>query len=188
MKRIFLISLLVVLLMGTMFAAGNISISFTGNLLGPADKDYKDIYGSGIFLPELKLSFGFTNNLFVWGGLGILNANGTTPVLEEEAKSSQTILSLGAGYKGDFTPTIGYKIEAGAAYFSYSEESMGLKVNDNAIGFVLNLGITYKITPTFFAELLTGYLLGSDTLTVEGETTDVKLGGFKAGAGIGITF
>lgn len=188
MKRGFLTSILVLLLMVPIYSAASFSVSFTGNYLSPADTNFKDTYGSGVFFPEVKLNYKVFNNISVWAGFGLLSANGETPGLGEEAKSTQNIISFGLGYSGDFTPKLGYKAEAGAAYFSYKEEAMGVEISDSAIGFRADVGIIYNITGTFFAEITAGYLSAGDTLTVFGEDVDIDLGGFKAGIGVGIRF
>jgi len=188
MKRGFLASILVLLLMIPAYSAANFSVSFTGNYLSPSDSNFKDTYGSGVFFPELKLNYKVFNNISLWAGFGLLSKTGETPGLGEEAKSSQNIISFGVGYSGDFNPKFGYKVEVGAAYFSYKEEAMETEISDSAFGFRGDFGIVYNITATFFAEITAGYMSASDTLTVLGEDVDIDLGGFKAGIGVGIKF
>lgn len=184
MKKIIAATLLTLLLMGAGYGMGQFSLTFSGNILGPADKDFKDIYGNTVFFPEMQVSLKVFNGVCVWAGYGLLSATGTTPILEEEAKSTQNILSFGAGYLGDFSKKWSYKILAGAAYFTYKEEALGLVVEDNAFGFRVDLGLLHNFTNTFFAELSLGYMAASDTVMGQ----DIKLGGTKAGFGIGIRF
>ncbi|MCK5058838.1 MAG: outer membrane beta-barrel protein [Candidatus Aminicenantes bacterium] len=188
MKRGFLISLLVLLLMVPLYSAGDFSISFTGNYLSPSDDDYKKTYGSGVFYPELKLGYEIAGNFSLWAGFGILSAKGNTPILEAEAKSSQKLMSFGVGYNGDFSRKLGYKVELGAVYFSYKEEAMEVEVTGSAFGFRADAGIIFNITGTFFAELTVGYISAGDTVTLEGEDEDIKFGGVKGGIGLGIRF
>jgi len=187
MKRGFLISLLVLLLMVPVYSEG-FSISFTGNYLSPSDEDYKDTYGNGVFFPELKLDYQMGKNFSLWAGFGIISANGTTPVLGADAKSTQNLMSFGVGYNGDFSKKLGYKVELGAVYFSYKEEAMEVEVTGSAFGFRADAGVVYNITGTFFAEVIAGYLSANDTVTLEGEDVDIKFGGLKAGIGLGIRF
>lgn len=188
MKRGFLASVLVLLLIVPIYSAVNFSVSFTGNYLSPADTNFKDTYGTGVFFPELKLSYKVFNNISVWAGFGLLSVTGETPGLLEDAKSSQNIISFGVGYSDNFTPKMGYKVEVGAAYFSYKEEALEEEISDSATGFRADFGIFYNITDTFFAEVIAGYMSASDTLTLFGEDVDIKLGGFKGGIGVGIRF
>jgi long-subunit fatty acid transport protein len=141
-----------------------------------------------VFFPELKLNYKIFDNISVWAGFGLMSASGETPGLGEKAKSNQNIISFGVGYSGDFTPKLGYKVEAGAAYFSYKEEALELKVTGSAFGFSVDAGIVFNITDAFFAEVLAGFISANDTVIVEGEGVDIKLGGLKAGVGIGIRF
>jgi hypothetical protein len=188
MKRGFLISLLVLFLMAPLYSTGDFSISFTGNYLSPSDKDYKKTYSSGMFYPELKLGYEIAGNFSLWAGFGILSAKGTTPVLKAEAKSSQKLMSCGVGYNGDFSQKLGYKVEIGAVYFRYKEEAMEIEVTGSAFGFRADVGVVFNITGTFFAELIAGYISAGDTVILEGEDVEIKLGGFKGGVGIGIRF
>ena len=89
MKRGFLTSILVLLLMVPIYSATDFSISFTANYLSPADDYFKDTYGNGVLLPELKLNYKIFNNFSVWTGFGILSVTGETPGLGEDAKSSR---------------------------------------------------------------------------------------------------
>lgn len=188
MKRGFLISLLVLLLMVPVYSAGGFSISFTGNYLNPSDDYYKETYSSGVFYPELKLGYEIAGNFSLWAGFGIISKNGATPELKAEAKSSQKLMSFGVGYNGDFSKKLGYKVELGAVYFSYKEEAMEVEVTGSAFGFRTDMGIVFNISGTFFAEIIAGYISASDTVTLAGEDVDIKLGGYKGGIGIGIRF
>lgn len=188
MKRGLLISILVLFLMVPIYSAGSFSISFTGNYLSPSDDDYKDIYGSSVFFPELKLGYKIFNNFYLWAGYGMFSATGETPELKEETKSNQNFLSFGAGYNGDFTKKLGYIVELGAVSISYKEEAMELEISKKAFGFRADVGLVYNISSTFFAVVSAGYMSASDTITVEGEDVKVKLGGVKGGIGVGIKF
>ncbi|MCK4766253.1 MAG: hypothetical protein KAW12_28925 [Candidatus Aminicenantes bacterium] len=184
MKRGLLALFLVILFMAPVHMAG-FSISITGNYLSPADENFKTYYGNSIIFPELKLRHKIFAGISLWAGYATFSAAGTTgPVLQVETKSIQSYISFGLGYNGNLSPKLGYIIEVGGVSFKYKEEAMGEAVSDTAFGFRADLALTYKIVGPLFVELTVGYLSGSDTIN----GIDIKLGGMKAGAGLGVGF
>lgn len=169
-------------------AQGTISLSAHGNFLIPASAEFKDIYGSGQFMPELKVGIKISKGLYVWGGVGLLSASGTTPVLEEEAQSDQLYLSFGAGYEFPLSPKISMKLSAGACSVNYKEESMGIKIDESALGFHIEDELIIKFGKSLFLSISAGYIRAVDQLeaTEFMEVTKITLGGFKAGLGLGV--
>ena len=188
MKKGVIVSFLVLLLMAPVYGAGKYTVSLTANFLSPADGDYKDVYGSGVFFPELKLGYKISGNFSLWGGLGLLSAEGSTPVLDEDSKSNQNFISFGAGYNKNLKEKLDFKFELGLAYVNYREEALGEKISDSAFGFKLDAGLLYTISNSFFAVVELSYLCARDTLTFEGEEVKIKLGGLKGGIGVGVRF
>lgn len=189
MKKAFFVSFIVVFFMTSGLAAQDFSVAITGNILFPADKDYKKVYGDTVFFPEIKAGYQIASNISIWAGFGLLSATGTTyDELQQPAKSTKNFLSLGLGYGTDPTRKIGFKIEAGVVYIKYKEEALELVIEDSAIGFRGNVGIVFNVSSTFFLEACVGYIHATDEVEVEGVTESLKLGGFTAGAGMGIRF
>ena len=188
MKRTFIIFLCLLLcgslIFGAEVKAKKIRIQLNGTLLMPADGNYKDVYGSSVFYPGIEAGFSLSENFFIWLGYGYLSKSGTTPALEEEASSTQNILTLGGGYQGDFSEKLGFRIQAGILYISYKEEALGEEVSDSAIGFNLQGSIVMNFSDAIFGLVFLGYDYASDDV----EGVSIKLGGFKAGLGIGICF
>ena len=180
-----------ILLMMSLFGFGvegeksqKFMVQINGNFLFPADGNYKDVYGSNVFFPGIRAGYCISNSIYLWLGYDYLSKSGTTPVLEEEAKSTQHFIGLGAGYRGDFSEKIGYRVQAGVVYFSYKEEALGETVSDSAIGFELEGDLVFHFNERFFILLLLGYGYGSDDV----EEVSIKLGGFKSGIGLGFMF
>ncbi len=189
MKKVLFVLLITIVLMTSVSSAQNFSISFTGNLLGPADADYKKVYGNTIFFPEIKAGYLIGKEFSIWAGFGLLSATGkTSGELQEEAKSTQNFLSLGLGYVKNIANKLDLKVEAGGVYIHYKEEALELVVKDSAIGFRVDLGFLYNLSSSFFLELGAGYIYATDEVTIDEETESITLGGFKAGAGVGIRF
>ena len=119
MKKSLLILGLIVIICGMLHAEGKIIITATGNLLIPADSDYKDIYGSSVLFPEFKLGYRLFNNGYLWLGYGFFSKEGKTAILELTAKSNQTLLSFGGGYTFNISEKAGFNGELGLVSFSY---------------------------------------------------------------------
>lgn len=166
------------------FAGDRLTVVVSGNYLAPWDKDFKDFYGKGHLYPEVKAGFKIFRRLYLWAGYGLFSVKGETAVLNLEAKSTQNFLSGGVGYLFNLGPKIDYKGEAGVVRVGYKEEAMGEEASDSALGFRLDNALVYHLSRTFSVEISVGFLTASDTLN----DLPVKLGGFKTGIGLGVTF
>jgi len=184
MKKIIFVSLLIGILSVCGFSGDKFMISFTGNYLNSADEGYKEIYGNGMFYPELNMGYRVYKNFYLWAGYGFLSKNGTTPVLKLETKSKQNYISFGAGYNGDFSNKFGYIVKLGVFNVNYKEKAMEEEVKDSAIGFRIDVGIIFNINKNIFTNLNIGYLYASDTIKKE----SIKIGGLKTGIGVGFRF
>ena len=185
MKRSILFLLSILLLFNlSIYSNEKFMISFSGNLLSPSDSNFKDIYGSSIFYPELNIGYKVYKNFYLWAGYSFLTKNGTTPVLKLETKSTQNYISFGAGYNGNFSNKFGYRVKLGVFNVNYKEEAMEEEVKNSAIGFRIDVGIIFNINKNIFTDINIGYLYASDTI----EEESIKLGGLKTGIGVGFRF
>lgn len=182
MKKV--LTLTLVFALSFMFVNGEnkVFIEANGNFLFPSDSGYKDVYGSSLFYPGFEAGFKIVNNIYIFAGFELLSAEGITPVLEEDAKSTQTILSAGVGYEGDLSDKLGYRVELGGSSFSYKEEAFDEEVTGSKIGFLLKTGLTYDLSDSFYLGIFLGYNSASDSVN----GVDIKLGGFKASIGAGV--
>lgn len=158
------------------------TVQLNGGFLFPADGNYKDVYGGSVFYPGIRGGYRISGSIDLWLGYDYLNKNGTTPVLEEEAKSTQHLIALGVGYQGNFSEKAGYRLQAGVVYFSYKEEALDETVSDSAVGFRLDGELIVNLGKRLFAGVSAGYRYGSDTV----EGAEIKLGGFVTGILVGI--
>ena len=184
MRRAAVLLLMIISLSFPAFSGGEFILSVTGNFSFPADKDFKEIYDNQVFFPELKAGISVYDDLYIWGGYGLLKATGETPTLKEESKSTQNLMSFGIGYMSDISKSFGIKVEAGGIYISYKEESMGEEIDNSTFGFRVDGGILFNISKSFFLQAVIGYISATD----KPEGVKIKLGGFFAGIGLGITF
>jgi hypothetical protein len=162
---------------------GKFKIIITGNLLFAADNNYKDVYGGSLLYPGMKVGYRVLDKVYLWGGYDYLKKNGTTPVLEEDAKSIQHFISLCGGYLIDLSNTITVAVVSGLIYIFYTEEAMGDEISDSAIGVRLNGAMYWYLGKKVFTTLSLGYIYSSDTVN----EVKIRLGGFQLGIGIGIT-
>ena len=163
-------------------ALGNVTISVSGNVLLPADSDYKDVYGDTAFFPEFKLALKVSNGFYIWGGYGMVSQTGETILLGLEAKSKQHFVSLGGGYNGSLTGSLEFFIDAGAVFTSFSEETMGAKLSDDAIGFRVDGSLLVRLGAGLLGGVNVGYVYAADTI----EGFSIKIGGFKGGLTLAI--
>jgi hypothetical protein len=184
MKKRALIVIMLVLLAGTSRAQEKFSLVLTGSALMPQDSNYKTVYGKTIFFPELRLAYALGGDFFVFGSYGLLSASGTTPIFQSAAKSTQHFISAGAGYAGPLSGDLGFEIAAGLFLAAYKETVEDTAVTGSTIGFRADAALRYSFSSTFFAQLGLGYLTGSDTV----DGTSIKVGGLRAGLGIGYKF
>jgi len=183
MKKILTFLFVMVVLAGWAWA-GDFQVRLTGNLLLPGDSGYKDIYGKSVFYPELKAGYAFSGDFYVWAGYGFVNEKGETPVLKMAAESRQSFLSVGLGYGGSLSDSLGYYAELGLTDAFYKETAMDITESGSVLGFRADAGLTYAVSGPVFACLELGYI--SSSKEVNGLT--IKPGGFLAGFGLGAKF
>ena len=159
-------------------------VLLSASYFGYSDSRQKEVYSSGNIYPEIKAGSKVYQDFYVWGRCGFLTANGKTPILEETAKINYLHLSIGGGYKGNFSERLAYLVELGLLYVNYKETAMGEEVSGSSVGFMLGGGVIFNIGKVFFAEVSLGYLNAKD----EVEDITLKLGGIKAGIGFGIRY
>lgn len=153
-----------------------------GMVMLPADGGFKDIYGSSVIYPRVKAAYKFGEHFYAFFGCGIFNITGETPVLKEESKSKQKLCQIGAGYEGDLSDKIQFRVEAGGVNFDYSEEAFGEVVDGTKFGVFVGGSFVYNFSDTVFATFNLGYMGASDKI----EGVDIKLGGIHTGIGIGV--
>jgi hypothetical protein len=187
MKKQLLIAGMILFIISTINAKDNILVSLNGNMLFPADSNYKSIYTDSIFYPELKLAVKLLNNFYLWAGYGLISESGQTPTLQLETSSKQRFFSFGAGYDGHFSSSFGFRAELGGFSCSYEESALELEESGSAFGVRLDGAVLYFLNRSLTLELWVGYLMGNDKISLgPGEEISLKLGGLKMGAGIGV--
>lgn len=184
MKKICVLIVALTSVLSGLYGGQTVTVSLGAGLQAPADSGYRDVYGRGVFLPELKAGVSLTPGIYLWACYGFATAKGETPELKAAAKSSQDYFSLGGGYRGALSDSLDFKAELGLADVFYKEEAFGKTVSGSALGFTVGGGLTYSLGKMFFMQAEVGYLLAEKTIN----DVKVKMGGLKAGLGAGLRF
>lgn len=163
-------------------------INVTGNQMVSADKNFDDIYGKSLFAPGIEIGYKIYRDFYIWGGYSFTSKNGTIPVFEEQAKWKQTFLSFGLGYNGNLSTLLGYKIDIGMLLVNYREEAFEESLSENTFGMKIDGAGIIKISDRLFTEISVGYLFANDIINNEDYEIKIKLGGLRAGIGLGLRF
>jgi hypothetical protein len=188
MKQTAIAFLLVSLACGLAAADRRITVAIGAGALLPIDADFKEIYGSALFCPELKLSYELLPRFCVWLAGSSAAATGVLPELGDEIKASQTFLSLGAGWETKRRGRL--QAEAGAALLMANsrEKAMGARASRWAPGFDARAGLRYFLKDAMFVGLNLGFA-GAWTSVDTGESDkDIVIGGMRAGVALGFRF
>lgn len=149
-----------------------------------ADSGFKNLYGATQVSPELKLGFHLYRNFYFWLGGGFISAAGVIPVVEDEAKASQTFLSLGAGWETRRWGRLQGDLGAALLMAGLQEKAMGSTVSKWAPGFDVRAGLNYFVKENIFLGLSLGYA----GAWVDIGEKDIVLGGLRAGVLLGLRF
>jgi opacity protein-like surface antigen len=179
-----LLLILAVMSLTITIQAKNMSAQLTVSYLGHADSGFREIYGSGGIQPGLRFEAVVWKDFSLYAAYGYFSKKGTTPVLEEEAKTTQHFISVGPVWQRQLSEKLSWNIYAGLLVVVFREEALGETIKDNAVGLEVGGGIRYRLSAKLFLSPSVSYLLANDTV----ESTEVKLGGVKAGVGLGIRF
>jgi hypothetical protein len=183
MKKTLLVILAITILAASV-PAKSLSLALTVSYLGKTDSGFKEVYGAGGILPGLRFEAGVWKGLSLYCSYDYFSKKGTTPALGQEAKTREHFLSVGAAWKGALGEKLDWSLFGGLLYVSYREEALDEKVTGNAMGAEIGAGLDYRISSGLFLFPYASYMAANDTV---GEI-DVKLGGFKAGVGLGLRF
>jgi hypothetical protein len=152
--------------------------------LAHRDSNYKDIYGSGSFFPELKAGLRIFSGLQATGGFGYFKEKGSISGLEgesAESESLQTYYSAGLEYLFDVSWSWALKVSGEYIWIDLEESAFGQVVEAKSNAFRVGAGLIYDIGHGFFIEFFGAYTSGDDTVN----EIDIKLGGFQGGIGLG---
>jgi hypothetical protein len=188
MKQTAIAFLLVSLACGLAAADRKFTVALGAGVLLPIDAGFRELYGSALFCPELRLSVELMPRFCAWLAGSSASATGVLPELGDEIKASQTFLSLGAGWETRRKGRL--QAEAGAAFLMANsrEKAMGARASRWAPGFDARAGLRYFFKDAVFIGLNVGFA-GAWTAVDTGESEkDIVIGGIRLGASLGYRF
>lgn len=188
MKKTAIAFLLLSLAAGLGAAERKFAVAVGAGALLPIDADFKDLYGSAVFCPELKLSYEIMPRFCVWLAGSSASAKGVLPELGDEIKAAQTFLSLGAGWETKRWGRL--QADAGAAFLmAHSrEKAMGASPSRWAPGFDVRAGLRYFIKDAVFIGLNLGFAGAWTAVDIGDRDKDIVIGGMRIGGALGFRF
>jgi len=161
---------------------GRFFVKANFDYLSSGDRKYKELYGSGSFFLQVKAGFRLARNFYIWTGYGTISVEGTIQEVDSDAMASQAFLFFGLKYTRNFSKKLGVTIEAAVVRIRYKENAFETEVTGSTNGFGFETGAVYNLGKRFFSELSAGFIYASEVLFDK----EVKMGGFKAGLGLGV--
>jgi hypothetical protein len=155
-----------------------------GNFFIPSQVEYRQIYGTKVFMPEIKIMGLVYRNFTAWGSFGLIGKDGLIEEIDETAHIRQTLISIGVGYMHRVNASLRLRGELGLNYISYKEEALDDTQVGSGFGLKIGANVDFLISKRIFVTLAGAFSTASD----EAETGRIKLGGFQAGAGLGFAF
>jgi hypothetical protein len=165
--------------------AGRYSKVFIGvsfNLFSPSQSDFRDIYRPIIVHPQIRAGYFISPKAYVFSTFDFFTLNGKTPEWQMDARLTQRILSLGAGYRTEISGKISASGALSGVYLSYQEEIPAIAVKDSSscLGFAIESALDYR-----FGNKIRGItcLSYTNVQKTHNEVT-AKFGGFRLGMGV----
>lgn len=187
------------------------TLTLKGAYLVSEDDAYIDLYEKTKYAPEGEIEIRFYRNLYVWGSYSLVSGSSewtewsskslVDPDIRWEIASSKHLVSFGIGYFIGLNEPgeIAIKIEGGVCLIINSEVSDKYLVASNTVtdsitdrvthvGAIGELGATYGLWKSLFAEGSISYTYSTETRLVDDEETRIQLGGLKLTIGVGFKF
>lgn len=179
-----IIFILIVLIAGADAQTHRFQLALDLSYLAHRDSNYKDIYGSGSFFPELRAGIRIVSGLQVTGGFGYFKEKGTIEGLEGEdaaTESLQTYYAAGLEYLINLSWSWTLRVSGEYLWVDLEESAFGEVIKASSNAYRVGAGFVYDIGHGFFLEFFGAYTTGNDTVN----DIDIKLGGFQGGVGLG---
>lgn len=187
------------------------TLTLKGAYLVSEDDAYIDLYEKTKYAPEGEIEIRFYRNLYIWGSYSLVSGSSewtewsskslVDPDIRWEIASSRHLVSFGLGYFVGLNEPgeIAIKIEAGVCLIINREVSDKYLVASDTIsdtitdkvthtGAIGELGATYGLWKSLFAEGSISYIYSTETRLVDDEETRIQLGGLKLTIGVGFKF
>ena len=181
-----LIAMLSLLNLSPLNFAKGFGVGGSLNYYAVTDSIFKDIYGPGNIMFGCSLSYELIHKAELRAEVNYFRDRGEMSISQEEITMNIIPIVLGIRIRikdiKSYSPYVG----AGICFYSYREElpERFEDVSESTIGFHVEVGSYVDITHRFFLDLNVRYINAADKPFDE----TIKLGGFRAGIGIGYSF
>lgn len=163
-----------------------VGVGLSVGYLSLKDEVFQEVYGNGGIYYNAELSFVLpfsTRYLDVWTGVSQYQADGKSTVFDEDTRLKITVFSIALRYlikPAKLTPFFGLGLD----YYSYKETLpegfIVQSVGGYALGFHVQGGVYFRLTPGFLAKLLVKYNAAKTTEN----GIEVNLGGMEYALGL----
>jgi len=149
-----------------------------------ADPIYKDTYGSGGLIMEGFFSYDLSKRLEIRTAVGYFTAQGKMTLTREEIRFCMVPVVIGVRVKpvklGKFDPYFGIGLD----YYAFKETARPGNTSDSTTGFQLAGGTCLSLTETLQLDINLCFV------KADAQPLDevIRLGGWRAGVGLGYTF
>jgi len=183
MKKI--LTIIVVMFFSTLFASAE-GFRLGGSLgyYSMADSIFKNTYGSGNFMYGGSLSYDLMKNIEIRGEISYFKDKGEMTLTKEEIKFSIIPIVIGMRYKLVEIKKLSPYLGVGLDFFSYKEKARIGNTSDSTTGFHVEGGSYITLGRRFHIDLNLRYTKADDKPYDE----KIKLGGLRAGIGVGFSF
>lgn len=200
-----LIFVALILVTSVFVSAKDFTVTLYGDYFSVADTGYKETYGGEKYFPELKITYRYKGNFYLWGGFGYLPANfkwdkwSNKGVVLADLKmknaSNKLFLSAGLGYWLGYIDQgqLAIKTELG-----FCSTYNAIEITENniftqkttvtseskkwGIGLRGNFGISYGLTKKMFTEASIGYMY----VWAKEDKETINAGGLRLALGLGL--
>jgi opacity protein-like surface antigen len=164
--------------------AGEIRLGGSFNYYAMTDSIFNNLYGNGGFMPGLCLSYEPIRKFEIRGEANYYRVNGKMSYNQEKITFSMIPIVLGLRLRvaeiRSLSPYLGF----GFGFFPYKEELPARfgNVSESTSGFHLEGGAYLNPAKMFYLDFNVRYIIA----TAKSSYDDIKLGGIRAGIGVGI--
>jgi opacity protein-like surface antigen len=183
MKQI--LNILAFALIFTLYSSGGeLRVGGSIGYYSVADSIYKNTYGSGNLICDGSLSYDLLRNYEIRGEVGYFKDKGEMTLTQEEIKFSMILVVIGMRVKLAKIKKISPYLGAGVDFYSYRERARLGDTSDSTVGFHIEGGSYIALGQRFRLDFNLRYVK-ADAQPFD-ET--IKLGGWRAGVGVGYSF
>lgn len=177
--------ILAYLLIFTLYSsAGALRVGGSIGYYSVADSIYRDTYGSGNLIYDGSLSYDLLSNFEIRGEVGYFKDKGEMTLTREEIKFSMIPVVIGIRVKLVQIKKISPYLGAGVDFYSFKERARLGNTSDSTTGFHIEGGSYIALGKRFRMDFNLRYVK-ADAQPFD-ET--IKLGGWRAGVGVGYSF